>query len=194
MQMIADQNPFGVSLTAVKASAKYLPYMDNLKAKYNKNPLRGDIYNLSELKIILDDVIRDFMEKVRNSRQSKASTDIKIVIGLISTAIASVVAYLSVTSEFEYHRRIIAVLTLLYFIINILGEVYFRYIGFSMVFEDRVVSTNISAPDPTYVILVYNKNKLIPSKYTKSVFDLFDSNGRLVHEEFLDDLQALFEK
>lgn len=168
--------------------------MDNLKAKYNKNPLRGDIYNLSELKIILDDVIRDFMEKVRSSRQSKASTDIKIVVGLISTAIALVVAYLSITSEFEYHRHIIAVLTLLYFIINILAEVYFRYTGFSMVFEDRVVSTKISAPDPAYVILVYNKNKLIPSKYTKSVFDLFDSNGRLVQEEFLDDLQGLFEK
>ncbi|KAG5859557.1 microsomal signal peptidase 25 kDa subunit [Encephalitozoon hellem] len=168
--------------------------MDNLKARYNKSPLRGDIYSLSELKIILDDVVRDFMEKVKNSKQSKASTDIKIVIGLISTAIALVVAYLSTTSEFEHHRNIIALLTLFYFIINLLGEIYFRYVGSSMVFEDRVVSTNISAPDPTYVLLVYNKNKLIPSKYTKSVFDLFDSNGRLVHEEFLDDLQGLFEK
>ncbi|ADM11107.2 Microsomal signal peptidase subunit SPC25-like protein [Encephalitozoon intestinalis ATCC 50506] len=165
--------------------------MDNLKAKYNKNPLRGDIYNLSELKIILDDVIRDFMENVGNSKQSKVSTDIKIAIGLISTVIASAVAYFSLTSEFEYHKQVITILTLIYFVINILGEIYFRWTGSSMVFKDRVVSTSVSAPDPTYVIMVYNKNKLIPSKYTKSMFDLFDSNGRLIHEEFLDDLQGL---
>ncbi|CAD25143.2 SIGNAL PEPTIDASE 21kDa SUBUNIT [Encephalitozoon cuniculi GB-M1] len=168
--------------------------MDNLRAKYNKNPLRGDIYNLSELKIILDDVIRDFMETAEGSGSSKASTDIKITVGLVSTAIASIVAYFSITSEFEEHKQTITVLTLLYFIINILAEVYFRYAGFSMIFKNRVVSTSISAPDPTYVIMVYNKNKLIPYKYTKSVFDLFDSNGRLIHKEFLEDLRDLFEK
>lgn len=167
--------------------------MDGLKGKYNKSPLRGDIYNLAELKIILDDVIRDFLESTRNSKHSKVSTDIRIGVGLVSTAIAAVVVYLSMTSEFEAHKQAVTALTALYFVINALSEIYFRCIGSSMVFKDRVVSTSINAPDPTYVIMVYNKGKFIPSKYTKSVFDLFDSSGKLVHEEFIDDLQGLFE-
>ena len=168
--------------------------MDRLRGKYNKSPLRGDIYNLAELKIILDDVIREFLEKACGSRHSKVSTDIRIGVGLASTAIASVVVYLSMTSDFEMHKQAMTVLTALYFVINALSEIYFRCVGSSMVFDDKVVSTSISAPDPTFVLIVYNKDKPTPSKYTKSVYDLFDSNGKLVHDEFLADLQGLFEK
>lgn len=169
--------------------------MDKLKSKYNRNALRADIYNMNELKLVLDDVVQEFLADVKESKQSKTSIDIKISIGLISTAIACVVLYVSMNSDFEANKSMLTALTASYFVINFLMEVYFWFVGgTSFVFSDKTVYTRISPPDPTYVVIVYNKNKLIPSKYTKSVFDLFDSDGKLVHEEFLDDLERLFEK
>lgn len=168
--------------------------MEKLKSKYSKNPLKTDIYNLNELKLVLDDVVQEFITDVRHSKQSKTSTDVKIVVGLISTVIASVVGYISVRFDFEAYKMVLTILIALYFTINFLVEVYLWCTGSSFVFSDKVVSTKINFPDPTYVMLVYNKNKLIPNKYTKSVFDLFDSDGRLMHEEFIDDLEKVFEK
>lgn len=168
--------------------------MDRLKAKYNKNPLKTDVYKLSGLKLVLDDLVQEFLAHVKKSRQSKTSTDVKIAVGLVSSAIAVAVGLISVRLDFATHKQLLTALIGAYFVLNILAEIYFWHAGTSFVFSDRVVSTKINSPDPAYNVLVYNRGKLIPRKYTKSVFDLFDSDGTLIHEEFIDDLERLFEE
>ncbi|KAH9411957.1 microsomal signal peptidase [Ordospora pajunii] len=168
--------------------------MDILKAKYNKQPLVGDVYCLINLKIILDDVIKEFMATVKNSRQSTVPADIKIITGLASAAITAATMYMSITSEFKQHKSIMAVLVVVYFVINILMEIYERWNGKSMVFGTKVVSTTINASDAIYTVIVHDINQPTPSKYTRSIFELFDSDGKLIHERFVEDIQDLFEK
>ncbi|KAM0671436.1 microsomal signal peptidase [Ordospora colligata] len=168
--------------------------MDILKTKYNKNPLVGDVYCLNSLKIILDDVIKEFMDTVKNSKQSTVSSDIKISTGLVSAAITGATVYISLTSEFKQHKSIMTVLVVAYFVINILVEIYERWNGKSMVFGSKTVSTTINASDAIYTVVVHDSTQPTPNKYTRSVFELFDSDGKLIHERFIEDIQDLFEK
>lgn len=168
--------------------------MEDLKKKYTKTPLKGDIYNPFQLKIILDDLLKEYITKVKKSKQSMLLTDVRIMVGLMSTVIAGVIAYLSMKTEFVDHKWILIVLIAIYLVANAILDLYSRYFGTSIVYDNMTVSTTFSPPDPTYVVIVYSKDKLIPDKYIKSIFDLFDSNGKLFHEEFLNDLNKLFKK
>lgn len=56
------------------------------------------------------------------------------------------------------------------------------------------VCTDISPPNPVYTILVYKNKKLIPEKWSKSIFDMFDSEGVLRSGEVLDEWNIFFNK
>jgi hypothetical protein len=181
-------------LALPKQTKMLSPGMEKLKLKYSKNPIRGDIYNLSQLKILLDDLVKEYLTSVKSCEQSMLLTDARIAVGLISTGIAAAIVYLSLKTEFEQHKNALILLISIYFVLNFFIEVYTRYIGSSFVFTDRTVVTSATPPEAVYTVLVYNKDRLIPEKYNKSVFDLFDESGRLIHEEFLSDLEELFDK
>lgn len=162
--------------------------MDNLRKKYSKQPIKGDIYNLQNLKVLLDDLMQEYFTKGLSLSQCNLGTDIKIVIGLISTVIAVSVTYLSVYTDFNDHKFYLMLLCSAYFVLNAVGEMYAKLRGNVFKFNNAKVYTSINAPNPIYTILVYSDKNPIPKKYSKSVCDLFDEDGRLQHTNFLDDL------
>lgn len=166
--------------------------IEKIKQKYSKRPIKGEIYNLANLKILLDDLLLEYLTKVKKYKQKTFLVDLKIFVGIISTVVACVIAYLSVYKEFSEYRNMLIIGLSIYFTINMMVWVVEKMQKATFKFENISVETNVNPPSPVYTVMVYEKEKLIPEKYTKSVFDLFTEEGRLLHEEVLSDFERLF--
>ncbi|KAF9764427.1 Signal peptidase complex subunit 2 [Nosema granulosis] len=166
--------------------------MEKLIEKYSKKPIKAEVYSLSNLKITLDDLLLEYLTKVKNYKQKTFLVDLKILMGVISTIVACAIAYLSVNYEFQEYKNMLILGLSVYFGVNTIVWVVEKTQKATFKFEDISVFTDIQAPSPIYTIMVYEGDKLIPEKYTKSVFDLYTEEGRMLHEKVLNDFKKLF--
>lgn len=173
----------------------FLPLMlDKLKLKYSRKPLKGEKYNLRNLKAVLDEILLDYMIRVLNLKMNNLYTDFQITVGVLSTILSCIVVYMSMNYEFVEYKMYLVFCLSVYFILN--GIVYLCDMLRSTTykFSDMDVCTDVTPPNHIYTVLVYKNKKLIPEKWSKSVFDLFDSNGVLRSSEVLDELDVFFNK
>lgn len=168
--------------------------LDKIRQKYDKRPIKADVNVLPQLKTAMDDVILEYLTKVRNLVQSTLLTDLQIVVGVISTILACAVAYSSVTYEFKDYRTLLAISLCVYCVLNAIMYLITKIWSYTFKFGDMAVYTSINPPSDIYSILIHTKGRLIPQKYSRSVFDLFDSEGTFLHNVFLDDIDALFDE
>ncbi|WUR05095.1 putative signal peptidase complex subunit 2 [Vairimorpha necatrix] len=176
--------------------------LDKLKIKYSRRPLKGDIYNLRNLKLVTDEILLDFMQSVLKCKLNNLYTDFTLAVGITSTILAAFLAYFSTHYEFEEYKTYLIFSLIFYcgfnsvvYICDLLRTTTFK---FTLVKENEKVEmrvcTDISPPNPVYTILVYKNDKLIPEKWSKSVFDLFNKDGVLQADEFLDQVNEFFNK
>ncbi|EEQ81647.1 hypothetical protein NCER_101840 [Vairimorpha ceranae BRL01] len=187
---------------------------DKLKLKYSKKPVKGDIYNLRHLKVLIDEILVDFLVKDLNYKLNNTYTDFQISVGLLSTVLAALLTYFSMNFEFKDYKVFMIWCLCIYSVLNGIVYIfdtlrgttyYFTKVIKNNVQEDKndketekVVSirvcTEILPPNPIYTLLVYKDNKLIPEKWSKSVFELFKEDGTLNASQFLDDVTLFFNK
>lgn len=175
------------------------PPMNSLLKTYSKSPVKSEIFHLRALKITLDDVLKRYLTKVLGWRQHHVVTDIRIFVGLLSIASAAITLYLSLYVDFVAYKPYVVVLLSVYFVLNIALEVFLFFFP-EPVFKGEkngtllVVKSEVNEPHPIYTLMIFRGGEKVPAKYTKSVYDLFYSNGVLIHDEYLRDIEALFAK
>ncbi|KAI5168403.1 signal peptidase complex subunit 2 [Pancytospora epiphaga] len=164
---------------------------DALTKKHDSKPIMADIYTLGNMKIILDDLLNEYLIS-RGFKRNYAFPDFRTTIGLISTVLAIIVTYLSLYYKFDDVSSSITFCIFLYFVLNAFVSVigYFeehkiRYGTFYL-----VTKANIA---PSYTIEYFTAGSAI-KKYTKSLYDLFDSSGRMDHVLFINDMEDFFNK
>lgn len=151
---------------------------------------KGDIYNLRNLKVVLDDALYDFITKTLSLKIKTAYTDFELFVGTISTILSIIVVYMSCNYDFCDYKLYLIICLTIYFILNGIITIcnYFRSTTFA--FDGMKVCTEICPPYPVYTILVYRNGKLIPEKFSKSVYDLFDCEGILSTDCFYKELNV----
>lgn len=175
------------------------PPMNSLLKIYAKAPVKSEIHHLRALKITLDDVLKRYLTKALGWKQLHIVTDIRIFVGLVSIVSAAITLYLSLYVDFVAYKPYVVVLLALYFALNIALEVFLFFFP-EPVFKGEkdgallVVKSEIKEPYPIYTLILHRDGEKVPTKYTKSVYDLFYSNGVLIHDEYLQDIEALFAK
>lgn len=164
--------------------------MEELVRKYSKRPIKGDIYTLTNLKALLDDLLNEYLSG-EGFRRKYFYTDVKNGIGLLSAVLALVVTGLSVYCEFQRVKPYIGLCIGAYFLLYVLNYLVSYREGGRFYYDGFEIVTRADAV-PVYVLLVYRRDRPVPQKYTRSVLDLFDAEGRLDHEYFLGDIKPLF--
>eukprot|EP00866_Antonospora_locustae_P000768 jgi/Antlo1/768/598 len=173
------------------------PPMNSLLKAYTKSPVKSEVLHLRALKITLDDVLKRYLTKVLGWKQHHFVTDIRIFVGLVSIITAAITLCLSLYIDFVVYKPYVAVLLSLYFSLNIALEIVL-FLFPEPVFKGEkdgsllVVRSEIKEPHPMYTIMLFRDGGKVPTKYTKSVYDLFYSDGVLIHEEYLRDIETLF--
>lgn len=166
--------------------------MEKITLKYNKKPIVGDLYTLANLKILLDDLLNEYLTS-RGRRRSYVYVDIKNAIGIVSMGLAAAVVFLSVYCRFQDVKFAMSCCLALYFVLYAISLVAAYLEGNKFYYDSFNIVTR--ADDvPVYVVLVYVHGQPVPLKYTKSILDLFDERGHMDHELFLRDLEDLFNK
>jgi len=166
--------------------------MEHLITKYNKNPIVGDLYTLPNLKVHLDDLLEEYLCS-NGCKRSYFVQDILNVIGVLSTAITAIITYMSMYCQFDKAKLYLGILLLSYITINSVSFVISYFNGNKKVFDKFWISTRMEQR-PVYVMLIYQKENIVPIKYNKSVYDLYYDNGILDHKLFLNDLKDVFNK
>lgn len=164
--------------------------MDDLIVKYNKKPIVGDLYTLSNLRVLLDDVLNEYLTRAGYKRLY-VYQDIQNAIGIVSTVLGAAVTFLSMRYNFQAVKGQMSVYLAVYFVINAVSMLVKYREGRMYYYESFTISTR--ADDvPAYILLVYMEGKLVPLKYNKSMLDLFDETGKMDHDLFLNDVERLF--
>ena len=164
--------------------------MESLKIKYSKNPITADIYTKKQLKIALDDLLFEYC-KVMGFKENHFTTDLKNVVGIISTILSLIVCYLGYHYSFQEMKFVMGICVTIFFSIQFLCFLFCYFRGERIKLEKYEISTKIDKTN-TYNILVFPKGEKTPIKYNKSIFDLFYENCKMDHELFLKDLENLF--
>lgn len=170
----------------------FLPMADAIVKKHNKRPIVADIYTLGNMKILLDDLLNEYLGAC-GYRRDHTFPDARNAIGLISIALAMAVTYMSLNCKFDDVMVTISGCVLLYFVLNIaifivgyFEECKYRYGGFYLV-------TRVDMA-PSYTIEYHLPAGSVLRKYTKSLYDLFDDTGKMGHALFVDDMEVFFNK
>lgn len=166
--------------------------MSKIVEKYNKRPVMGDIYTLPNLKILLDDLLNEYLAE-KGHRRSYLFMDIRNGVGIVSTAVAAAVIFMSLNYKFENIKAPMGLCLLVYFVINAASLAVTWYEGERFCYDAFSVTTR-SDDTPSYTVLVYMHGKCVPMRYTRSFFDLFDRTGRMDHAMFVEDLDRLLNK
>lgn len=171
--------------------------MNRLMKAYSEKPVKGDIFRLRSLKVTLDDILKQYLTSVLGLKQHYLMSDIKISIGIISIVSAGILVYMSMNIDFIVYKPYAIIILVLYFTSNLLLEAYLLFFP-EPTFKGKkgevslVVRSEVKSPHPIYILKVCSGKSKIPKKYTKSLYDLFYSDGILLHEKYLSDLEELF--
>lgn len=169
--------------------------MEKLIKKYDRTPIRANTHVLQDLKIALDDILVNLLKNEFNIQQDHRITDLRIVIGFISIISAIYITYVSLYGDFKEYKQMSLILTLVYFVLNSFITFIMKFINKGCVFKARDnsirVYTTVVPPNTNYIVMVYRRG-IIPEKYNKNVCDLFDEEGRCLHEVFMKDLKNFF--
>lgn len=163
--------------------------MDALAMKYDKSPIFGDIYNLNNLKSLLNDLLNEYLVK-NGYKRNYWYLDLRNTIGIISLLIACVVVGLSYLYKFNEAKEYLGLCIVIYYTLYLLNLIVVYFDSGKFYYKDFYIVTRADTT-PVYVILIYKKNEFVPKKYTKSILELFYENGRLDHELFLKDIDKL---
>jgi len=166
--------------------------MQKIREKHNKDPIVSDLYSLDQLKISLDDLLVECVTKI-GYKENFAAVDFFNLIGILSTILAGIVLYLSLNFKWGTIKAYIAYCVIVYFIINAVSTIITYFQGGKIKFDGLEIITRIDKT-PVYVVLIYKKGKIVPIKYSKSVFDLFYEDGTLDHNLFIDNIESLFKE
>ena len=166
--------------------------MDSLIEKYKKNPIHGDIYSINNLKVLLDDLMNEYLIKIGYKRKYLL-LDIMNAIGILSILLASACCFMSMNYKYSQVCKLVTYCVILYFFINGISFLIQYFQDNKMAYGKMNIKTRIDDTS-TYIILLYKKDGMAPLKYHKSVFDLYYDSGRLDHQLFLKDLEKFFLK
>lgn len=166
--------------------------VDAVVKKHSKRPIMADIYTLGNMKVLLDDLLGEYLA-ARGHKRNYAFPDARNAVGLISIVLAAAVTYMSLYCRFDDVVAPIRACVLLYFAANTLISIvgYFeerkhRYGGFYLVTSVEMA--------PAYTIEYHLPAGLAAKKYTKSLYDLFDETGKMDHALFINDMEVFFNK
>ncbi|TBU06214.1 putative Spc25 microsomal signal peptidase [Hamiltosporidium magnivora] len=173
--------------------------MEQLKKKFSRNPIKAEIYKLSDIKVALDDLLYQFLKYEMKYKQCNFVSNLRIFIGMISVIITVIIAYLSVNQDFKDYKQLCVAGVTTYFLINFLGDFIIRITGCSKYIfmggskeENFKISSFTDVENATYNLLIYKDAIEVPRKYVKKVNQLFYKDGAMIHEIFLEDLKNLF--
>lgn len=156
--------------------------IEKIRMKYNKTPIKADIYNPVQLKLTLDDLVVELVSSM-GYKPNNFYVDAQNIIGIISTIITAIVAYLSVYYKFDEISKYLTVLIPAYFLLS--GISYLNYFAFGglLRFNDLSLRSKLSK-SVIYEVLVVKKDT--SNKYFKSILDLYHDTGILDHNLFID--------
>lgn len=166
--------------------------MEKLIIKYEKNPLKVNLRKLINLRVSLNDLLYEYLNN-KNCVQNFRSTDIRIIVGFISSILASITTYISLFYEFQDIKKLQIFLLSFYFCINGLYELYSKFVANYTYYGNMNGKSLIiySYIDDYYRLEVVYNGKY--KKYKALIYDLFYENGILDHSKFLGDLNDLFD-
>jgi hypothetical protein len=133
---------------------------------------------------------------VKGYSQSYILTDVRIFVGLLSTIFGAVLAYLSVTRDYSEYRTVAVCFVSIYFVLNLTLEVILRFFNKRLIFSGKgiggciKVKSSVLSPDTKYVLSVYKNEKKVPREIILDFCELFDREGVLLHERFLERLDS----
>lgn len=163
--------------------------MDILSKKYISKPIVGDIYSQGNLKILLDDILDEYITKIGHKR-NYLYLDVRNAIGVVSAVLAALCCYVSMYYKYEVIKSVVMFSVFSYMLINGISLLISYKEAEKLYYDSFSISTRINSRYE-YIILVYLKDKVAPLKYNKSIFDLFDDKGQMDHGLFLSDLEIL---
>lgn len=170
-----------------------------------KSPIyASDLYNLPNLKIIINDSIPEILNEEYSDtsdnklvfRECHLLTDIKIVVGMVSVILSAITTYISLRRDFNHSYYLLFALVGSYFILNFLYETASKMFNWSniicqgkMVKDDsRLKIQTMSSPTPGQLLFQLT----IAGKKTKSltvpmnIHDLFDKKGLFLRDTVKD--------
>lgn len=166
--------------------------METLLKKYNKRPVTGDVYTLSNLKVIVDDLLCDYLYAA-GFRRVYFYENIRIALGMLSMVVAAVTTYASLYYPFKQTECLLKYLVCGYFSLTVLGFIISQVEGRRVIYEGFHVVTRVD-DSQNYILLIYFKGKVVPQKYSKSIFELFYNDGKLDHLLLIKELGGIFKK
>merc|ERR1711890_63533 len=168
--------------------------MDPLFQKYDKTPKKVDLRELKNLHICLNDFIIEYMN-LKGYKENHRNTDIKIVIGFVSTILASIACFLSVKYDFSWYRYYMYIIVGLYFTLNggvafLDSNTFYRGNKKDSNHSKSIQIENISIPgENTYTInFLFDRKR---RKFIVDIKDVFYKNGEFDHKILIEKLEKL---
>lgn len=172
--------------------------MEKFRNKYDKpkNPPKTDLYTINQVKISLDDFLVEYLTAL-GFKECNFYVDFSNTIGIFSTIFAGLTCYLSMYYQWEHIKKYITYSVIAYFCINSILFIYCCFKSGKIRFSGLEIATKIQFTDdknPVYTAMIYKRNKVVPLKYTRTIFDLFYDNGIMDYKILIEDFDKLFKE
>lgn len=166
--------------------------IESIIEKYQKRPIVGDIYNEANLKVLLDDLLNEYLV-AKEMKRNYMLTDIKNLLGTGSVLCGAVATYVSLQYKFQAIFNILLVAVVVYFVLRSIVFLLDLYEDRAFCYGNFYLKSSANK-DALYSVEKYESRQKSPVKYSRSLFELFDNTGRMDHVLFLADLDEFFNK
>ncbi|KRH94100.1 putative Signal peptidase complex subunit 2 protein, partial [Pseudoloma neurophilia] len=170
----------------------------NTLQKHKKTVYAQNLYNLPNLKAIVNDYISEYLNQQNEYKlvQNHCLTNIKIFIGLLSIILAIIITYLSMTKDFNDCYSILFVIITVYFILNLTYEIILRMFNWqTIIYQGKMIKNEKTGELTVRSINSSELNNFLfqisfkpENKETKSleisleIYKLFDQKGLLLND------------
>lgn len=174
--------------------------MDGLVEKYNKKRIVSEIYSLEDVKQDMDDLLCEYLAKVGGYASSTFITSVRIGIGALAILGSAALWYFSRFWKLEEYRAYALAITGVYFGFtyaeSILTQLFCSYTfdGRNARGERIRALSKLDSPCTHYIVLLYFRDREIPSKLSLDIRTVYDPKGVLDHQSYLKMLRDAVEK
>ncbi|KAI5171579.1 hypothetical protein NEFER03_0901 [Nematocida sp. LUAm3] len=150
--------------------------------------LISEVYSLETVKEDLDAYIRSVLLETEGYEEVTTGTDIKILLGVLSSILTGILLVLSVFYDFEVYKTYGMFLVLFFWIFSYTDFLLSRFVfhhTFTGTKSQKHLSliTKLDPPISIYTALFYFNKKEIPTKFAVDIAHLYNENQELNQKE-----------
>ncbi|KAI5149167.1 signal peptidase complex subunit 2 [Enteropsectra breve] len=167
--------------------------MEKLLEKYNKKKVIIDVHNPVNLKATLDGCVDEYFIHA-GCKRNYMFEDMSLAVRFVSVALAAWTTYMSVHGDFYKEKNKLMLCVVTYFVLNGVNALIRLWQGENLAYRGFKLETRLVDGAWDYEINAYKNEQKKPTKFRRSVFDLFYESGTMDHVLFLSEMDKTFKK